>query len=79
MRIWKLRAVFYLGQSGDSKTCCRRAFIRGAFLAAGSISDPQKFYHFEIVCATVHKAVQLQEIMNDFGVDAKIVQRKSIL
>ena len=42
------------------KTCCRRAFIRGAFLAAGSISDPQKFYHFEIVCATVHKAVQLQ-------------------
>lgn len=58
------------------KTCCRRAFIRGAFLAAGSISDPQKFYHFEIVCATVHKAVQLQEIMNDFGVDAKIVQRK---
>ena len=58
------------------KTCCRRAFIRGAFLTAGSISDPQKFYHFEIVCATVHKAVQLQEIMNDFGVDAKIVQRK---
>ena len=58
------------------KTCCRRAFIRGAFLTAGSISDPQKFYHFEIVCATVHKAVQLQEIMNGFGVDAKIVQRK---
>ena len=26
-------------------TCCRRAFIRGAFLAAGSISDPEKFYH----------------------------------
>ena len=46
------------------KTCCRRAFIRGAFLAAGSISDPQKFYHFEIVCATVHKAVQLH---NKFG------------
>jgi len=29
--------------------CCRRAFIRGAFLAAGSLSDPEKFYHFEIV------------------------------
>ena len=29
--------------------CCRRAFIRGAFLAAGSISAPEKFYHFEIV------------------------------
>ena len=27
------------------RACCRRAFIRGAFLAAGSISDPEKFYH----------------------------------
>ena len=32
------------------QTCCRRAFIRGAFLAAGSMSDPAKSYHFEIVC-----------------------------
>ena len=31
-------------------TCCRRAFIRGAFLSSGSISDPEKFYHFEIAC-----------------------------
>ena len=30
--------------------CCRRAYIRGAFLSAGSISNPQKSYHFEIVC-----------------------------
>ena len=35
--------------------CCRRAFIRGAFLAAGSISAPEKFYHFEIVCPTEPK------------------------
>lgn len=58
------------------KTCCKRAFIRGAFLAAGSISDPQKFYHFEIVCTNVHKASQLQGIINSFEMDAKIVQRK---
>lgn len=58
------------------KVCCKRAFIRGAFLAAGSISDPQKFYHLEIVCAAVHKAHQLQEIINSFGMEAKIVQRK---
>ena len=30
--------------------CCKRAYIRGAFLAAGSMSDPRKSYHFEIVC-----------------------------
>ena len=58
------------------KTCCKRAFVRGAFLAAGSISDPQKFYHFEIVCAAIHKAEQLRDIINSFGVDAKIVARK---
>ncbi len=56
--------------------CCKRAFIRGAFLSAGSISDPEKFYHFEIVCATMEKAVQLQEMINYFKIDAKIVERK---
>ena len=58
------------------RTCCKRAFIRGAFLATGSISDPQKFYHFEIVCATIHKAEQLRDMINSFDADAKIVQRK---
>ncbi len=56
--------------------CCKRAFIRGAFLASGSISDPEKFYHFEIVCATEAKAFQLQGLMISFGLDAKIVLRK---
>ena len=58
------------------QNCCKRAFIRGAFLAAGSISDPEKFYHFEIACATEGKAVQLQGLILAFRLDAKIVQRK---
>lgn len=56
--------------------CCKRAFIRGAFLATGSISTPQKFYHFEIVCSTMEKATQLRGIIQTFDVEAKIVQRK---
>ena len=56
--------------------CCRRAFLRGAFLASGSISDPEKFYHFEIVCATEPKARQIQSIMATFDIEAKIVMRK---
>ena len=56
--------------------CCRRAFIRGAFLAAGSISDPEKFYHFEITCASMGKAKQLQGLMASFMIDARIVLRK---
>ena len=40
--------------------CCKRAFIRGTFLSSGSISDPEKGYHFEIVCPDSRKAEQLQ-------------------
>ena len=48
------------------RDCCRRAFLRGAFLSAGSISDPEKFYHFEIVCTTEAKARQLQDLIQSF-------------
>lgn len=58
------------------KDCCKRAFIRGAFLSSGSISDPEKFYHLEIVCQTRDKAEQLQGVIQSFHVDAKIVARK---
>ncbi len=58
------------------QNCCKRAFIRGAFLAAGSISDPEKFYHFEIACQARAKALQLQGLILSFGLDGKIVQRK---
>ena len=39
--------------------CCKRAFIRGAFLAAGSVNNPEKSYHIEIVCAMQKKAKQI--------------------
>jgi DNA-binding protein WhiA len=57
------------------QTCCKRAFIRGAFLAAGSISDPNKGYHFEIVCNNPQQAKLLQKAMKAFDVEAKIVRR----
>lgn len=58
------------------QVCCKRAFIRGMFLSAGSISDPNKFYHLEIVCTNEDKARQLLEIVNSFELDAKQVPRK---
>ncbi len=57
-------------------TCCKRAFIRGIFLAAGSMSDPEKTYHFEVVLPDIRRARQLQEVINSFLIDAKIVARK---
>lgn len=42
----------------------------------GLLSDPEKFYHFEIVCASEEKAKQLQAMIATFSIDAKIVVRK---
>lgn len=58
------------------RSCCKRAFMRGCFLATGSITEPEKSYHFEIVCNNLGKANQLKELMNGFELDAKIVERK---
>lgn len=58
------------------KECCKKAFIRGAFLAAGSVSDPNKFYHYEIVCEYEEDAQQMKELLLFFHLDAKIIQRK---
>ncbi len=56
--------------------CCRRAFIRGAFLCLGSMSDPKKGYHLELVCSHEQQAKQIQEILVSFELDAKIITRK---
>ena len=58
------------------QNCCRRAYLRGAFLMSGSISDPEKFYHFELVCSDQKQAGQLKELIRGFSVDAKVVERK---
>ena len=58
------------------RECCKRAFIRGAFLASGSVSDPVKTYHFEIVCLSEAKAKQLQMIMEIFNINARVIKRR---
>ena len=57
-------------------SCCQRAFLRGAFLCIGSMSDPQKSYHLEFVCSDEDKARQLQSVIQGFDIEAKIVLRK---
>lgn len=57
-------------------SCCQRAFLRGAFLSIGSISDPSKGYHMEFVCTTAKKAAQLQNVLQAFDIEGKLVLRK---
>ena len=56
--------------------CCQRAFLRGAFLSVGSMSDPEKGYHLELVCGLLTQALQLQELLLGFEIEAKIIRRK---
>ena len=58
------------------KDCCKRAFIRGAFMAAGSISDPNKSYHFEIKCNSNKKSEQLINLLKNYNIEGKMVARK---
>ncbi|SCY27603.1 hypothetical protein SAMN02910292_01290 [Lachnospiraceae bacterium XBB2008] len=59
------------------KDCCRRAFLRGAFLVSGSLSDPSKGYHLEFVCRNDVQAGQLRSVMADFGLESHSVLRKN--
>ena len=55
---------------------CRAAFIRGAFLAGGSVTDPEKRYHLEL--ATAHQSVsrEMYSVLLDLGFSPKESQRQ---
>ena len=57
-------------------SCCRRAFLRGAFLSVGSMSDPAKGYHLEFDCTDRAKAEQLKEVIGEFEIESRIILRK---
>lgn len=58
-------------------SCCTEAFLRGAFLGGGSVSDPEKNYHAEFVTKTATLADMLYEILLEQGMGAKITVRKN--
>ncbi|NFS28667.1 DNA-binding protein WhiA [Clostridium botulinum] len=55
----------------------RRAYIRGAFIGGGSISNPERTYHLEFVTHSEEYAIDLKDIINTFGLNSKVIQRKS--
>lgn len=57
--------------------CCRKAYLRGIFMGAGTVSDPDKSYHLEFVCHSENLAKDLKKLINTFvDLTAKIVKRK---
>lgn len=61
------------------KKCCRRAYLRGAFLAGGSISNPEKEYHLEFVVSDARVAGILCGVLDKFSLHAKMVSRKETI
>ena len=66
----------WLGQSLLQKEHCRRAFLRGAFLSSGSMSDPNRSYHFEIVCCDSRQAEQMQALLKSLYVEGHCAHRR---
>jgi DNA-binding protein WhiA len=62
--------------AAESK-CCRRAYLRAAFLIAGSLSNPEKSYHLEIYTDYLHQAEALAAKMISFGLTPKTIERKN--
>lgn len=60
-----------------SNSCCVYSFLRGAFLAGGYVSNPQKRYHFEISTPFYSLAKSLVAFMKKIDFPAKMVVRKS--
>ena len=58
------------------RQCCKRAFLRGAYLCIGSMSDPGKSYHLEFDCIREERARLLQGLIAEFDIPAKIALRK---
>jgi len=58
------------------QSCCKRAFLRAAFLAIGSLSDPQKAYHFELSLGSEKEAESLKKIIEALGIEIKFIIRK---
>lgn len=59
------------------KPCCRKAFLRGIFLAGGSVSKPVSDYHLELVTDNEDLAKLIQKTMHGFSLPAKMTDRKN--
>lgn len=57
------------------KECCKKAYLRGAFLGGGSVSNPEKTYHLEIVTYAKKTASEIMNTMGSFNINAKLIKR----
>lgn len=60
-----------------AKKCCKRSYLRGAFLAGGSVNNPEtSSYHLEIFSLYKEHTEEICRLMNEFGLNAKTLERR---
>ncbi|HEU4964088.1 MAG TPA: DNA-binding protein WhiA, partial [Bacilli bacterium] len=60
------------------KSCCKRSYLRGAFMAGGSVNDPEgSSYHLEISSTDLQHSESLLELVNGYDLNAKLIDRKN--
>jgi len=70
------RLVYGVERAIVKKRCCKRAYLRGVFLARGSVSKPGGSYHLEMVFPTHELAVSVQRIAESQGIGFRLTERK---
>lgn len=59
------------------KNCCKRAYLRGAFMAGGSVNNPEgSSYHLEIASMYEEHCKALVDLANEFHLNARCIERK---
>ncbi|MBR0368175.1 MAG: DNA-binding protein WhiA [Clostridia bacterium] len=57
--------------------CCKKAFVRAAFLMCGAVNNPERDYSIEIVAPTEEYARHVAECLNYYGLEPRVSQRKT--
>ena len=67
--------VLHINFGMVEETCDRAAFLRGAFFAGGSITDPQKRYHLELTTSHLQVSRELDSLLQECGYPPKSLSR----
>lgn len=67
-----------LFDDADVNECCIHAFVRGAFMASGSVSNPEKSYRMEIFSENEKACDMVYSYLDIMGVEVKKTQRKNL-
>ena len=73
---WNASVSLHINLAMLEEDHCRTAFLRGAFLAGGSVTDPMKGYHLELATAHYHVGRELPALVREAGFEPKETERK---